>query len=56
MLLHIYCTKVFVVKLYYSKYISLLRSGDSNQISEKAIKGLITNKKQTILGIIQRFI
>ena len=40
MLLHIYCTEVLVVKLYYSTYISQLWSGDSNQISEKAIKGL----------------
>ena len=40
MLLHIYCTKVLVIKLYYSTYICQLWSGDSNQISEKAIKGL----------------
>ena len=38
MLLHIYCTKVLVVKLYYSTYICQLRSGDSNQISKKGFK------------------
>ena len=38
MLLHIYCTKVLVAKLYYSTYISQLWSGDSNQISEKVQK------------------
>ena len=38
MLLHIYCTKVLVVKLYYSTYISQLWSGDSNQISSKGGK------------------
>ena len=37
-LLHIYCTKVLVVKLYYSTYISQLWSGDSNQISKKGFK------------------
>ena len=41
MLLHIYCTKVLVVKLYYNTYIWKLWSGDSKQISDKAIKGLI---------------
>ena len=34
-MLHIYCTKVLVVKLYYSTYISQLWSGDSNQNSSK---------------------
>ena len=38
MLLHIYCTKVLVVKLYYSTYICQLWSGDSNQISSKGGK------------------
>ena len=41
MLLHIYCIKVLVVKLYYNTFICQLWSGDSKQISEKVTKGLM---------------
>ena len=41
-----------MVKLYYSTYICQLWSGDSNQISEKAIKGL-TLKINIIVNILK---
>ena len=41
LLLHIYCTNVLVAKFFYSTYICQLWMGDSKQISDKAIKGLI---------------
>ena len=49
MLLHIYCTKALVVKLYYNTYICQLWSGDSKQISDKAIKAL--NLKHFIMKL-----
>ena len=47
LLLHIYCTKVLVAKLYYSTYICQLWSGDSKQMSDKAIKGLTDGVRTT---------
>ena len=52
MLLHIYCTKVLVVKLYYNTYISQLWSGDSNQISKKGFKNGGKRSHEGFRGVI----
>ena len=52
MLLHIYCTKVLVVKLYYNTYISQLRPGDSTQISKKKFQKWGKRSNEGFRGII----
>ena len=51
LLLHIYCTKVLVAKLYYSTYICQLWSGASNQISNQMSKNGSKRGQKVIWGI-----